>query len=39
MVSPENLKNWGVSFDELYEVGLARLRGGTIPKFEKQQGF
>jgi hypothetical protein len=39
MVSPEHLKNWGVSFDELYEVGLARLRDGTIPESEKQQGF
>jgi hypothetical protein len=39
MVSPENLKTWGVSFDQLYEVGLARLRNHTVPKFEKQQGF
>jgi hypothetical protein len=39
MVSPENLKTWGISFYELYEIGLARLRDCTIPKFEKQQGF
>lgn len=39
MVSPENLKTWGTSFDELYEIGLARLRDHTTPKFEKQQGF
>jgi hypothetical protein len=39
MVSLENLKTWGVSFDGLYEIGLARLRDHTIPKFEKQQGF
>ena len=26
MVSPENLKTWGVSFDELFETGLERLR-------------
>src|SRR6202042_2065723 len=34
-----NLKTWGVSFDELFETGLERLRDFTIPKFEKQQGF
>jgi hypothetical protein len=39
LVSPENLKTWGISFDQLYEIGLARLRDCTIPKFEKQQGF
>ena len=39
MVSPENLRTWDTSFDELYEIGLARLRDHTIPKFEKQQGF
>jgi hypothetical protein len=39
MVSPENLKTWGISFYELFEIGLARLRDCTIPKFEKQQGF
>jgi hypothetical protein len=39
MVSPENLKTWGVSFDELFETGLARLRDCTSPKFEKQPDF
>jgi hypothetical protein len=39
MVSPENLRSWGVSFYELYEIGLGRLRDCTTPKFEKQQGF
>jgi len=39
MVSPENLKTWGVSFDELFETGLERLRNHTSPKFEKQPGF
>jgi hypothetical protein len=39
MVSPENLVTWGISFDELFETGLAKLRKHTIPKFEKQQGF
>jgi hypothetical protein len=39
MVSPENLKTWGTSFYQLYEVGLARLRDSTIPKFERQPGF
>jgi hypothetical protein len=39
MVSPENLKTWDVSFYELYETGLARLRNHTSPKFEKQPGF
>jgi hypothetical protein len=39
MVSPENLKAWGVSFDELFETGLERLRNYTSPKFEKQSGF
>jgi hypothetical protein len=39
MVSPENLKTWGVSFDELFETGLARLRNHTSPNFEKQPGF
>lgn len=36
MVLPGNLKTWDISFDELYEIGLARLRGHTTPKFEKQ---
>jgi hypothetical protein len=39
MVSSENLKTWGVSFDELFETGLAKLRNHTSPKFEKQPGF
>jgi hypothetical protein len=39
MVSPENLKAWDISFDQLYEIGLARLTEGTVPKFEKQEGF
>jgi hypothetical protein len=39
IVSRENLKTWGISFYELYEIGLDRLRDCTIPKFEKQQGF
>jgi hypothetical protein len=39
MVSPENLKAWGVSFDELFETGLERLKNHTSPKFEKQPGF
>jgi hypothetical protein len=39
MVSPENLKTWGVSFYQLYETGLERLRNHTSPKFEKQSGF
>jgi hypothetical protein len=39
MVSPDSLKTWGVSFDELFETGLERLRDFTIPKFEKQPGF
>lgn len=39
MVSPENLKTWDVSFYELYEIGLARLRDCTVSKFEKQQGY
>jgi hypothetical protein len=39
MVLPENLKTWGVSFDELFEIGLVRLRDHTVPKFERQQGF
>src|ERR1700722_16656468 len=36
MVSPENLKSWGVSFGELFEVDLERLRDCTSPKFEEQ---
>ena len=39
MVSPENLKAWGVSCDELFETGLAKLRNGTSPKFENRQAF
>jgi hypothetical protein len=39
MVSPENLEIWGASFDELHEIGLARLGDCTTPKFEKQPGF
>jgi hypothetical protein len=39
MVSPEKLKTWGVSFDELFETGLAKLRNQTSPRFEKQPGF
>jgi hypothetical protein len=39
MVSPENLRSWGVSFYQLYEIGLTRLRDCTIPKFEKEQDF
>src|ERR1700722_175397 len=39
MVSPENLETWGVSFDELFETGLERLRNYTSPKFDKQSGF
>ena len=39
MVSAENLKTWGISFYELFEIGLARLRDHTVPKFEKQPGF
>src|ERR1700733_2213014 len=36
MVSPDSLKTWGVSFDELFETGLERLRDFTSPKFDKQ---
>jgi hypothetical protein len=39
MVSPEHLKTWDTSFDQLYEIGIARLRNGTSPKFETQPGF
>jgi hypothetical protein len=39
MVSPGNLKAWDISFDALYEIGLARLRSHTTPKFEKQPLF
>jgi hypothetical protein len=39
MVSSESLRTWDSSFYQLYEVGLARLRDCTTPKFEKQPGF
>jgi hypothetical protein len=39
IVSPEHLKTWGTSFYQLYEIGVARLRNGTSPEFEKQEGF
>jgi hypothetical protein len=39
VVSPENLKAWDISFEELYEIGIGRLRDCTVPKFEKQEGF
>lgn len=39
MVSSESLRTWDSSFYQLYEIGLARLRDCTTPKFEKQPGF
>jgi hypothetical protein len=39
MVSSESLRTWDSSFYLLYEIGLARLRDCTTPKFEKQPGF
>ena len=39
MVSAESLRTWGSSFYQLYEIGLARLRDCTTPKFEEQPGF
>ena len=39
LVSLENLRTWGASFDELYEIGVARLRDCTTPNFEKREGF
>jgi hypothetical protein len=39
MVSSESFRTWDSSFYQLYEIGLARLRDCTTPKFEKQPGF
>jgi hypothetical protein len=39
MVSSESLRTWDSSFYQLYEIGLARLRDCTTPRFEKQPGF
>jgi hypothetical protein len=39
MVTLENLKIWGISFYKLFEIGLARLRDHTVPKFQQQPGF
>ena len=39
LVSDEELRTWGVSFYQLYEIGLARPRDSMTPNFEKQRGF
>lgn len=39
MVTQENLKEWGVTFDELFEVGLERLKECTTPQFQPEDGY
>jgi hypothetical protein len=39
MVTKRDLKEWGLTFEELFAVGLERLRAATQPKFQAENGF
>ena len=39
MVTKENFEEWNVTFDELFEVGLERLRDSSAPKFQQEDGY
>ncbi len=38
LVSDDQLKDWNVTFDEAFAVGLERLRQGTTPRFSEEDG-
>jgi hypothetical protein len=37
-VNDSELKRWGVTFDEAFAIGLAKLRSHTTPKFSQEKG-
>jgi len=39
LVGVGDLKEWNLTFDELFAVGLERLRAATQPKFQAKNGF
>jgi hypothetical protein len=39
MVTQKDLKDWDVSAEELFEIGLKRLRDASTPKFQPEDGF
>jgi hypothetical protein len=39
LVSSDDLKEWDLSFDELYEIGLKRLHAATESSFRRENGY
>lgn len=38
VVSESHLKDWGVTFDEAFAIGLRKLQEGTVPRFRHEKG-
>lgn len=38
LVTRSHLKEWGVTFDEAFALGLGKLRESTVPKFREEDG-
>ena len=39
VVNRSHLKSWGMTFDEVFALGLAKLRDSTLPRFRPENGY